>query len=56
MSTAENTQPIALTPTQQRELLRAEVDRILDKINTTGLNSLSRDEKEKLNQAKNLRS
>ena len=45
-----------LTPTKQREHLRLEVDRILDKINSTGLNSLSRDEKEKLNQAKNLRS
>lgn len=56
MSTVESSQPIPLTPNQQRELLRAEVDRILDKINTTGLNSLSRDEKEKLNQAKNLRS
>jgi hypothetical protein len=45
-----------LTPTKQRDHLRLEVDRILDKINSTGLNSLSRDEKEKLNQAKNLRS
>ncbi len=51
----ESTQTTSVTPIKQREHLRAEVDRILDKINSTGLNSLSRDEKEKLNQAKNLR-
>ena len=55
LQTTEDPEPTTLTPTKQREHLRAEVDRILDKINSTGLNSLSRDEKEKLNQAKNLR-
>ncbi len=53
--TTSSTELTSLTPSKQRELLREEVDRILDKINSTGLNSLSREEKEKLNQAKNLR-
>ncbi len=56
IKTLDSTQLADLTPSKQREHLRAEVDRILDKINSTGLNSLTRDEKEKLNQAKNLRS
>lgn len=53
---ADRAQLASLTPSKQREHLRAEVDRILDKINSTGLKSLTREEKEKLNQAKNLRS
>jgi len=56
VKTVNSSELPTLTPTKQREQLRSEVDRILDKINSTGLNSLSRDEKEKLNQAKNLRS
>jgi membrane associated rhomboid family serine protease len=56
VKTAEPTLLTTPTSSKQREHLRAEVDRILDKINSTGLNSLTRDEKEKLNQAKNLRS
>ena len=55
IKTLDSAQLANLTPSKQREHLRAEVDRILDKINSTGLNSLTRDEKEKLNQAKNLR-
>ena len=41
-------------PSTQHERQRVEIDRILDKINSTGLNSLTSQEKRELNLAKNL--
>lgn len=48
----ERMQPVAVST--QRERQRVEIDRILDKINSTGLASLTNQEKRELNQAKNL--
>ena len=43
---------VALSPSERRAHLRAEVDRILDKINSQGLGSLTSDEKRRLAEAK----
>ena len=46
--------PVATTANSTREDLRAEVDRILDKINSHGFGSLTPEEKRKLDSAKDL--
>jgi len=45
--------PVDFAPASNQDL-RAEVDRILDKINTSGLASLTATEKRLLDEAKNL--
>jgi hypothetical protein len=41
-------------PVRDKEHIRAEVDRILDKINSEGFNALTADEKRVLDDAKDL--
>ena len=53
-SAAVTTAPDSPSPASRREALRAEVDRILDKINVSGLASLTLAERRLLDEAKAL--